>query len=213
MNSIGGASSLAALHSATLIARSRSTSKGGQSAQKLPQADNGNSASQSTNKTAGGDGEKSPQGKPLTPDQQKEIQELKKRDAAVRRHEQAHLSAAGPYAKSGAVFDYQTGPDGKQYAVGGHVDIDAGAVPGDPKATIAKAEQVKRAALAPADPSAQDRAVAAQAASTEATARAQEAQKSQQGDNARPAKSLNQPGAISGYQSAPSVGQLIDARS
>ncbi len=116
-------------------------------------------------------------GKPLSDAQQKQIDELKKRDADVRRHEQAHLAAAGGFARSGAVYNYQTGPDGKQYAVGGHVDIDAGAVPNNPQATIQKMQTVERAALAPADPSGEDRAVAAQAAQTLAKAQSEERQK------------------------------------
>ncbi|MDP6952123.1 MAG: putative metalloprotease CJM1_0395 family protein [Alphaproteobacteria bacterium] len=55
------------------------------------------------------------------------------------------------------------GPDGKRYATGGEVPIDIAPVPGDPNATIQKLSQVKRAALAPADPSGADRAIAAAA--------------------------------------------------
>ena len=106
-----------------------------------------------------------------TPEEEQELRELKQRDAEVRRHEQAHKTSAGPYARGGASFEYQTGPDGKQYAVGGEVSIDASEVAGDPQATIRKMQQVKRAALAPAQPSSQDRAVAAQAAASERKAR------------------------------------------
>ena len=31
----------------------------------------------------------------------------------------AHLSAAGAYAHGGASYEYELGPDGKRYAVGG----------------------------------------------------------------------------------------------
>jgi hypothetical protein len=96
---------------------------------------------------------------------------LKSRDQEVRRHEQAHLSAAGGLASGGANFSYQTGPDGKRYAVGGEVNIDTSPVPGDPHATLRKAQQIRRAALAPADPSPQDRAVAASASAMEISAR------------------------------------------
>lgn len=47
--------------------------------------------------------------------------------------------------------------------MGGEVPIDTSTVPGDPKATIDKMDVVKRAALGPAEPSGQDRSVAAQA--------------------------------------------------
>lgn len=91
------------------------------------------------------------------------VKELKARDLEVRAHEAAHLRAAGSHARGGAKFEYQKGPDGKQYAVGGHVNIDVSKVPNDPEATIRKAEQVRRAALAPAEPSSKDRQVAAKA--------------------------------------------------
>jgi hypothetical protein len=99
------------------------------------------------------------------------LNELRARDAEVRAHEQAHLAAAGPYATGAPTFEFQTGPDGKQYAISGEVSIDASPVPGDPEATARKAQAVKRAALAPREPSEQDRAVAAQAAQLEAQAR------------------------------------------
>ncbi len=91
------------------------------------------------------------------------LRALQTRDQEVRAHEQAHLSAAGQYAKGGASFTYQRGPDGRSYAVGGEVQIDAAPVANDPQATLLKAETIRRAALAPASPSGQDRAVAAQA--------------------------------------------------
>ena len=95
-------------------------------------------------------------------DEQKEIvAELKRRDTEVRRHEQAHSAAAGSYAGP-ASFEYERGPDGRLYAVSGEVSIDTRPL-NDPEATIRKMEIVIRAALAPANPSAQDHAVAAQA--------------------------------------------------
>lgn len=96
--------------------------------------------------------------------QQREVQALKDRDREVRSHEQAHLSAAGGIALSGARFQYVTGPDGQRYATGGDVSIDTSEVPGDPAATMRKAETIRRAAMAPAKPSAQDYSVAANAA-------------------------------------------------
>ncbi len=94
--------------------------------------------------------------------EQREIQELAETDRHVRAHEQAHLAAAGGLASGGASFEYQRGPDNQQYAVGGEVSIDVS--PGrTPQETIAKAARIRAAALAPADPSGQDRAVAAAA--------------------------------------------------
>ena len=110
------------------------------------------------------------------------IAELKRRDREVRAHEQAHLAAAGQYALGGAKYTYQRGPAGKNYAVGGEVQIDTSPVPGDPEATLRKAEQIRRAANAPASPSAQDRAVAAEAVSLAIQARI-EISRQQQNDN------------------------------
>jgi hypothetical protein len=70
------------------------------------------------------------------------------------------------------------------YAVGGEVSIDTSPVKGDPQATIAKMEAIKRAALAPADPSGQDRSVASEASQEESKARQDQTQKSQQGQSA-----------------------------
>ncbi len=99
----------------------------------------------------------------LTAEEQAQVDELKQRDREVRQHEAAHLAAAGQYARGGATYSTKTGPDGNQYAVGGEVQIDTSPVKGDPEATIAKMQVVRAAALAPAEPSTQDRKIAAQA--------------------------------------------------
>lgn len=109
--------------------------------------------------------------KVLTEEEQKQVEELKARDTEVRAHEQAHIAAGGSYVRGGARYDYQTGPDGKKYAVGGEVSIDTSAVEGDPQATINKAQVILKAALAPAEPSGQDKAVASQARQMMASAR------------------------------------------
>lgn len=97
------------------------------------------------------------------------VRELKKRDQEVRAHEQAHASIGGVYAGN-ASFGYETGPDGVRYAVEGEVSVDLSQVANDPQATLDKMEQVRRAALAPAEPSSQDRLVAAQAGQVAASA-------------------------------------------
>ena len=99
---------------------------------------------------------------PLSEAETREAQALKARDREVRAHEQAHLAAAGQYAKGGISYTYERGPDGRLYAVGGEVSVDTSEVPNDPEATLQKAQTLQRAALAPAAPSAQDRAVAAE---------------------------------------------------
>lgn len=115
----------------------------------------------------------------LTREEEQTVQELKQRDAAVRRHEAAHMAAGGA-AAGGASFEYEVGPDGRSYAVGGEVSIDM-SEGSTPQATIQKMQTVERAALAPADPSGQDRAVAAAAAAIEAKARMEMTQKSSSG--------------------------------
>jgi DNA repair exonuclease SbcCD ATPase subunit len=102
-----------------------------------------------------------------------QLRELRARDREVRAHEQAHAAAAGSLALGGPSFNFQRGPDGQLYAVGGEVQIDTSALAGNAQATVQKAQQIRRAALAPANPSAQDRAVAVQAAAMETQARAE----------------------------------------
>ena len=116
----------------------------------------------------------------LDPAEQRVLENLKSRDREVRAHEQAHLSAAGNLASSGATFTYQQGPDGQRYAVGGEVGIESARVPGDPEATIQRAQQIRRAALAPANPSAQDRSVAVNASAIALDARAELAKQVQE---------------------------------
>ena len=91
------------------------------------------------------------------------LQKLRVTDMKVRAHEMAHLKAAQGVAISGPNYEYVRGPDGKMYAIGGEVNIDTTPIPGNPKATAEKAEKIKRAALAPSDPSPQDYRVAQQA--------------------------------------------------
>jgi len=104
-------------------------------------------------------------------EEQRIIRELASRDREVRAHEAAHAAVGGKYAGA-PTFSFQRGPDGVLYAVGGEVSI---SLPqgGDPQARLTAAEQVRRAALAPAEPSAQDRRVAASATQAAAAARAE----------------------------------------
>ncbi len=103
--------------------------------------------------------------------ERKEVEKLREIDRKVKAHEMAHLIAGGPYVRGGPYYKYVTGPDGKRYAVAGEVKIDTSEEK-DPEKTIQKMEVVKKAALAPADPSPTDRRVAAEAAAKEAKARA-----------------------------------------
>lgn len=105
----------------------------------------------------------------LSADERRLIQSLRSRDQQVRAHELAHQAAGGPYAGA-ASFTYRKGPNGGQYAVAGEVDVSLQRT-GDPKSDLRMAEAVRSAALAPAEPSAQDRSVAAEAAAIASEAR------------------------------------------
>ena len=126
--------------------------------------------SQSSNKAVRSGATPSSSVSQLTPEQQQQVQQLKEVDRKVRAHEQAHLAVGADLVRGGATFSYQTGPDNKRYAVAGEVSIDTS--PGrTPEETIPKAQHIYAAALAPADPSAQDHSVAAQASRMESDAR------------------------------------------
>lgn len=108
-------------------------------------------------------------GQELTEEEQQKVKEMKERDEEVRVHENAHKSAGGQYAAA-PTYTYETGPDGKRYITDGEVSIDIGEEK-DPQATIEKMQIVKRAAMAPAEPSGQDRKVYQEANQKEAAAR------------------------------------------
>ncbi|MEM6639823.1 MAG: putative metalloprotease CJM1_0395 family protein [Pseudomonadota bacterium] len=116
----------------------------------------------------------------LTDDEQRQVEELKERDREVRAHEQAHLAAAGQYARGGIRYTFERGPDGRSYAVGGEVSVDTSKVAGDPEATLRKAQTLRRAALAPAEPSSRDRSVAADMSRMAAEARLEIARQSRE---------------------------------
>lgn len=94
----------------------------------------------------------------LSPEERKHVEALKQIERKVTAHERAHKSVGGQFAGSMS-FSYTQGPDGKRYKTGGEVSI---SIPNeeDPERAIQMLMQVKRAALAPADPSSQDIKVA-----------------------------------------------------
>ncbi|MEE2923197.1 MAG: putative metalloprotease CJM1_0395 family protein [bacterium] len=106
----------------------------------------------------------------LSEDDQKKVKELKERDAEVVAHEQAHKAVAGALSPGPIHYDYTQGPDKVNYRTGGHVNISTSEGK-TPEETLSRAETIQRAALAPAEPSNQDRAVAAEAAQMAAQAR------------------------------------------
>ena len=98
------------------------------------------------------------------------IADLKKRDREVRTHEQAHKAVLGQYAAGGIQYEFTTGPDGNKYAIGGSVAVNL-SEEAKPEETVRKMQTIRRAALAPQDPSSADRQVAGQASQLEARAR------------------------------------------
>lgn len=136
----------------------------------------------------------------LDADQAAQVAKLKQIDRQVRQHEMAHVAAGAGVVTSGASFTYEKGPDGQNYAVAGEVGIDTS--PGrTPEETIARARRIRSAALAPADPSPQDRSVAAAATQMEVTARmalAQQRAQAASGGGGGAAAYLSAPGSASG---------------
>jgi hypothetical protein len=110
------------------------------------------------------------QAKTLSTQDIRQVQQLKRRDREVRSHELAHKAIAGQYARGAPSYDYRIGPDGRRYAVGGEVSIDISKA-NDPRETLRKAEVIRRAAMAPANPSMQDRQIAMQASAMATEAR------------------------------------------
>ncbi|WP_462157042.1 putative metalloprotease CJM1_0395 family protein [Pseudoalteromonas sp. GB56] len=125
-------------------------------------------------------------------EEQQQIEELSARDQEVRMHEQAHASVGGRYAGSPS-YEYERGPDGKSYAVGGEVPIDISEIPGDPRATIEKMQQVRSAALAPAEPSGADRSIASEATRKLAQAQTELANQGDEEQEKKPAYSVSEP--------------------
>lgn len=106
-------------------------------------------------------GEQAPAGQ-LSEQELATLEKLKQRHREVVAHEQAHQAVGGRFAGS-ASYQYETGPDGGRYAVSGEVPIRLPSSDAEPNEKLQQADQVIRAALAPAEPSAQDRSVAARA--------------------------------------------------
>lgn len=95
----------------------------------------------------------------LTAEEKTAVDRLRQRDAQVRQEEQAHAAAAG--AAAGPItYTYATGPDGRQYAVGGSVSVRISNPSGDPEEYARAAARLSYAANAAHNPSAADLAAA-----------------------------------------------------
>jgi len=117
-------------------------------------------------------GPTAPDGRLLTPEEQRRVAELRQIDRNVRAHEAAHLAAGFGVVTSGARYGYTRGPDGKDYATSGEVAIDTSREQ-KPQQNIDKGQRIQAAALAPRDPSPQDYRVAAIGARLAAEGRAE----------------------------------------
>ncbi len=114
----------------------------------------------------------------LTPEEKKELDQLKGKDPkkldedqlamirklehieySVRSHEMAHQASGGAMVGV-ASYHYTKGPDHKMYITGGEVKMKLPAA-GSPETMLRAFEQLRRAAGAPGDPSGQDKAMAA----------------------------------------------------
>lgn len=146
------------------------------------------------------------------PEVQRQIQQLRATDQKVRQHEQAHVSAGGPHAGAPS-YQFTRGPDNKNYAVAGEVPIDA-SPERDPAATIRKMETVKRAALAPPDPSPQDLRVAQQADAAGAQARSEQRrqQAEEEGGGTNGVRNAAAERGAAAYGSAAAIGKTSGVR-
>ncbi|MDA3901530.1 MAG: putative metalloprotease CJM1_0395 family protein [Spirochaetes bacterium] len=108
---------------------------------------------------------------------QRQLDELKQRDRYVREHEASHIGSPGVLQYGAPSYNYQIGPDGRPYAIGGSVTL--GTRPSkDPEDVRANAAALRKAALANSDPSSQDLAAASAATDMEMQADRQLANRS-----------------------------------
>jgi len=152
-----------------------------------------------------------PDNRDLSAEERQAVNDLRSRDTEVKAHEAAHMAAGGGIVQGGASYQYQSGPDGKMYAVGGEVQIDV-SPENTPEATIRKMQQIRQAALAPSQPSGTDRAVAAQASQIEAQARVEKLEKAaeNQEDQARDVLPADPTRAHRPQDASPAKGSRID---
>lgn len=144
----------------------------------------------------------------LTEEERKILEELAATDREVRAHEQAHINVGRNLILSGPTYQFEVGPDGKNYAVAGEVQIDTSPAK-TPEETIPKAQHIRATALAPPEPSPQDQRVAAIASQLEAQARSEVAvQKAEeQGGNSDQApKAARQYQAVADFETESAFG-------
>ena len=107
----------------------------------------------------------------MTLEQANELKRMQSQADKVVSHEGAHAMIGGTLMLGGPVYQYELGPDGEVYETAGQSRIDMSPIAGNPQGTIFKMQHVKRAAMAPLNPSGADRVVASQADQIENQAR------------------------------------------
>ena len=107
----------------------------------------------------------------MTLEQANELKRMQSQADKVVSHEGAHAMVGGTLMLGGPVYQYELGPDGEVYETAGQSRIDMSPIAGNPQGTIFKMQHVKRAAMAPLNPSGADRVVASQADQIENQAR------------------------------------------
>ncbi len=90
-------------------------------------------------------------------DYQRVLNKFKNKDSEIRTHEQTHASNAA--TTSAINYNYQIGPDGKLYAMGGSVRFDT-SIPNDPQSAKIKLEQLKDASSSVSSMSGADSSIA-----------------------------------------------------
>lgn len=90
-------------------------------------------------------------------DYQRVLNKFKNKDNEVRIHEQTH--ASGATTTSAINYNYQVGPDGKLYAMGGSVRFDT-SIPENSQSAKVKLEQLKKASSSVSSLSGADASIA-----------------------------------------------------
>lgn len=185
-------------------------------AKKLLAAEEGQSKNDSTAEESKNESTVAPKSEEeLTPEQKQQVAELKARDEEVKAHEQAHRAAAAGISASAPNYEYETGPDGEKYAVGGEVNISF-VQSSDPDSNIANARTMKNAALAPSEPSSQDMAVARKAEQIIVEAKQEKTQQQQEdilsgSDESEKSVELGESDKSTDTETIESSGALADA--
>lgn len=180
-----------------------------QSAETVSEQGNGQDKDNAEDPSAGKESAEDKQQQQQEAADQKKVDDLKERDQEVRAHEQAHAAVGGQYAGS-PQYEFENGPDGRQYAVGGEVSIDI-SEEATPEKTVQKMQRVRAAALAPNEPSPQDLRVASEATQRAAEAQAEIARETS--EQAQQAVSRTAPGSESesagGVSDAPELDDIV----